>query len=106
MALSQSALLEVLDALKASDSTDVIRNALQVMLQQLIDAEATAFIGAEPHQRTEERTNLRNGTRSKTITTAAGDIFSTSRSPSSARERSFRACWSDDAASTRRCSRW
>ena len=41
MALSQSALLEVLDALKASDSTDVIRQALQVMLQQLIDAEAT-----------------------------------------------------------------
>ena len=50
MALSQSALLEVLDALKASDSTDVIRQALQVMLQQLIDAEATAFIGAEPHR--------------------------------------------------------
>ncbi len=74
MALSQSALLEVLDALKASDSTDVIRHALQVMLQQLIDAEATAFIGAEPHQRTDERTNLRNGTRSKTITTAAGDV--------------------------------
>jgi putative transposase len=74
MALSQSALLEVLDALKASDSTDVIRNALQVMLQQLIDAEATAFIGAEPHQRTDARTNLRNGTRSKTLTTAAGDV--------------------------------
>src|SRR6478672_11115237 len=74
MALSQSALLEVLDALKASDSTDVIRHALQVMLQQLIDAEATAFIGAEPHQRTDARTNLRNGTRSKTITTAAGDV--------------------------------
>ena len=74
MALSQSALLEVLDALKASDSTDVIRHALQVMLQQLIDAEATAFIGAEPHQRTDARTNLRNGTRIKTLTTAAGDI--------------------------------
>jgi putative transposase len=74
MALSQSALLEVLDALKASDSTDVIRHALQVMLQQLIDAEATAFIGAEPHQRTDARTNLRNGTRPKTLTTAAGDV--------------------------------
>ena len=55
MALSQSALLEVLDALNASDSTDVIRKALQVMLQQLIDAEATAFIGAEPHERTDAR---------------------------------------------------
>jgi hypothetical protein len=31
---------EVLDALTASDATDVIRQALQVMLQQLIDAEA------------------------------------------------------------------
>ena len=74
MALSQSALLEVLDALKASDSTDVIRNAVQLMLQQLIDAEATAFIGAEPHQRTEERITQRNGTRAKTLTTAAGDL--------------------------------
>ena len=61
MALSQSALLEVLDALKASDSTDVIRQALQLMLQQLIDAEATAFIGAEPHERTDARVTQRNG---------------------------------------------
>jgi hypothetical protein len=35
--------------------TDVIRTALQVILQQLIDAEATAFIGAEPHERTDAR---------------------------------------------------
>lgn len=74
MALSQSALLEVLEALKASDSTEVIRQALQVMLQQLIDAEATALIGAELHERTEHRTTQRNGTRSKMITTAAGDL--------------------------------
>ena len=74
MALSQSALLEVLEALKASDSTEVIRRALEVMLQQLIDAEATAFIGAEPHERTDARVTQRNGSRSKTITTTAGDV--------------------------------
>jgi len=74
MALSQSALVEVLDALKASDSADVVRQALQVILQQLIDAETTAFIGAEPHERTGARTNQRNGGRSKTLTTAAGDV--------------------------------
>jgi len=74
MALSQSALVEVLDALKASDSADVVRQALQVILQQLIDAETTAFIGAEPHDRTGARTNQRNGGRSKTLTTAAGDV--------------------------------
>lgn len=71
MAPSQSAVLEVLDL--RSVSTDVIRHALQVMLQQLIDAEATASIGAEPHERTEDRVTQRNGTRSKTITTTAGD---------------------------------
>ena len=43
------------------------------MLQQLIDAEATAFIGAEPRERSDARVTQRNGTRSKTITTAAGD---------------------------------
>ena len=53
MTLSQSAVLEVLDALKASYSADVIRQALQVILQELIDAEAT--IGAEPHERTDAR---------------------------------------------------
>jgi putative transposase len=74
MALSQSALLEVLDALKASDSADVVRTALQVIVQQLIDAEATAFIGAEPHERSDVRTTMRNGTRIKTITTTAGDV--------------------------------
>jgi putative transposase len=44
------------------------------MLQLLVDAEATAFIGAEPNQRTEARTNMRNGTREKLIATATGDI--------------------------------
>ena len=74
MALSQSALVDVLDALKASDSVDVVRQALQVILQQLIDAETTVFIGAEPHERTDARTNQRNGVRSKTLTTTAGDV--------------------------------
>jgi hypothetical protein len=32
----------------ASDATDVIGQALQVMLQQLIDAEGTAFIWQRP----------------------------------------------------------
>jgi putative transposase len=74
MALSQSALLEVLDALKASDSTEVIRSALQVILQALIEAEATAVIGAAPHERTDARTTQRNGHRDRVLTTTAGDV--------------------------------
>src|SRR6476619_2987956 len=74
MALSQSALLEVLDALKVSDSEDVIRTALQVILQQLIEAEATSVIGASPYERTDSRTTQRNGHRDRVLTTAAGDV--------------------------------
>lgn len=74
MALSQSALLEVLDALNVSDGADVIRTALQVILQQLIEAEATAVIGAGPHERTDARTAQRNGHRDRVLSTAAGDV--------------------------------
>jgi putative transposase len=74
MALSQSALLEVLDALKVSDSEDVIRTALQVILQQLIEAEATSVVGAGPYERTDSRTTQRNGHRDRVLTTAAGDV--------------------------------
>lgn len=74
MTLSQSALLDLLDALNASDGVDVIRSAVQVMLQDLIEAEATALIGAQPHERTEARTVQRNGHRLRTLSTAAGDL--------------------------------
>ncbi|GAA0356864.1 hypothetical protein GCM10009530_02560 [Microbispora corallina] len=49
MALDQSALLDLLESLKAADADDVIRHALQAVLQALIEAEATAVIGAAPH---------------------------------------------------------
>ncbi|GGY20214.1 hypothetical protein GCM10010358_83240 [Streptomyces minutiscleroticus] len=74
MALDQSALLELLEALKAADADDVVRQALQAVLQALIEAEATAAIGAAPHQRTSERTAWRNGHRDRLLTTAAGDL--------------------------------
>ena len=38
---------------------------LATMLQEVVDAEASAFIGALPHERTEARTTRRNGTREK-----------------------------------------
>jgi putative transposase len=74
MALDQSALLELLDALKAAGADEVARNALQAVFQALIEAEATAVIGAGPHQRSAERVTQRNGHRDRLWTTAAGDI--------------------------------
>jgi putative transposase len=74
MAMDQSALLELLDALKAAGADDVVRSAVEAVFQALIDAEATARIGAEPHQRTETRTTQRNGYRDRLLTTAAADV--------------------------------
>jgi putative transposase len=74
MALDQSALLELLEALKAADADDVVRQAVESMFQTLIDAEATARIGAAPHERTPARVTQRNGYRDRLLTTAAGDV--------------------------------
>jgi transposase-like protein len=74
MALDQSALLEVLEALKAADVDDRIRQAAGTIYQALIEAELTAVIGAGPHERTETRLAQRNGHRPRTLTTTAGDL--------------------------------
>src|SRR3954464_244710 len=72
MALDQSALLEVLEALKAADVVDRIRSAATTIYQALIEAELTAVIGAAPHERIDARTAQRNGSRPRTLTTTAG----------------------------------
>ncbi|WP_173921883.1 IS256 family transposase [Agromyces sp. Marseille-P2726] len=74
MALDQSALLELLGELKLTDVSDRIRVATEALYQELIDAEAAAFIGAAPFERTESRTAQRNGTRPRTLTTTAGEL--------------------------------
>jgi putative transposase len=74
MALDDSALLEMLDMLRTADGGDLMRRLLGGMLQAVVDAEATAHIGAGLHERSEARTTQRNGTRDKTVTTAAGDL--------------------------------
>ena len=74
MALDQSALLDVLEALKGADVEDRIKQAAATIYQALIEAELRSVIGAGPHERSDTRTAQRNGHRSKTITTTAGDL--------------------------------
>jgi putative transposase len=74
MTLDQSALLEVLDALKVADVGDRVRQAAETIYQALIEAELTAVIGAAPFQRTEDRVAQRNGHRPRTLSTTAGDL--------------------------------
>jgi putative transposase len=74
MALDQSALLELLEVMRSADDGELMRRLLGTIMQALVDAEATAHIGAAPHERTDARTTQRNGTRDKTVTTTAGDL--------------------------------
>jgi hypothetical protein len=61
----------VLDTLKAGDAGERIRVAAETMYQALIDTELSATIGAGPWERSEARTNQRNGSRPRTLSTAS-----------------------------------
>ena len=74
MALSQSALNELLDAIRAGDGEDTLRDAMTLVLQELIELEASQAIGARRYERSEERTTHRNGSRSRLLSTKAGDV--------------------------------
>ena len=74
MTLTQSDVYELLEAIRAGGDIDVIRKGVELVLQSLIEAEATETIGAARYQRTEGRTTQRNGGRERLLTTKAGDV--------------------------------
>jgi putative transposase len=74
MTHDHSALLAQLDALKGADPGAVFAELIRAGLQALIDAEATGVLGAGRYERTDQRTNYRNGTRAKTVSTTSGDV--------------------------------
>ena len=74
MALSQSAVSELLEAFRAGEGVDLIRESVRMVLQELIEAEAAEVIGAARYERTSTRTTERNGHRDRTLSTEAGDI--------------------------------
>jgi putative transposase len=55
MALNKSAIADLLDALRAGGDLDLIREGLALVLQAMIDAEATQHIGAGRYERSEQR---------------------------------------------------
>jgi putative transposase len=74
MALPQSALSELLDALRAGGGADLIRDAVRLVLQELIELEASERIGAARYERAESRVTERNGVRPRVLSTQAGDV--------------------------------
>ncbi len=74
MALSQSAVSELLEAFRAGEGVDLIRESVRMVLQDLIETEAAEVIGAGRYERTASRTTERNGHRDRRLSTQAGDI--------------------------------
>ncbi|WP_238586203.1 transposase [Rhodococcus rhodochrous] len=72
--LSQSALSELLDAFRAGEGVDLIRESVRMVMQELIETEVTEQIGAGRYERTDARTTERNGARPRLVTTQAGDV--------------------------------
>ena len=73
MTLPQSALSELLEAIRAGGDLDVVREAMRLVAQELIELEASQAIGEGRYERTEERTTHRNGSRTRLLSTKAGD---------------------------------
>jgi putative transposase len=74
MALDESAVSALLDALRVGEGTDLIRELAQLGFQFLLEAEATSQIGAGPYERTKGRVTERNGHRPRVLSTKAGDL--------------------------------
>ena len=74
MALEQSDLSALLDAFRAGDGVNLIRDAVRMVMQELIEAEASEVIGAARYERTDARVTERNGHRARLLATQAGDI--------------------------------
>ena len=66
---------ETLEALRQESQSELLRKLLEVTLNELLKAEASAQLRAEPYERTEERTDSRNGYRTKPLKTRVGTLY-------------------------------
>ena len=74
MPKSHAASPELASLLDGSSAGELIPELARYGLQQLIELEASTVIGADRHERTEERLGYRNGYRPRSLTTQVGDI--------------------------------
>ena len=63
MAHIQSAVSDLFEAFRSGEGVDLVRESVRIVLQELIESEASAVIGADRYERTPERVTERNGVR-------------------------------------------
>ena len=105
MALDQSALSELLDALRAGGDIDFMREAMQLVLQALIELEADPGDRRRPlraHRR--PAPPIATAAAARLLSTKAGDV-ELAHPQAAPRQLLSRRCWSRAGGSTGRCGR-
>ena len=74
MPKTYSAAPDLASLLDGSSAGELIPELARHGLQQLIELEVAAILGADRHERTDERLGYRNGYRPRTLTTQVGDL--------------------------------
>ncbi|WP_231605494.1 transposase [Synechococcus sp. CBW1006] len=74
MPKTHRAAVDLAPLLDGSTAGELIPELARYGLQQLIELEVAAVLGADRHERTEERLGYRNGYRPRSLTTQVGDI--------------------------------
>ena len=74
MTLSDTATAQLWESFRAGGGASLVREAVELVLQELIEAEAAEVIGAGRYERSEARVTERNGHRPRLLATQAGDV--------------------------------
>src|SRR3954462_15758095 len=74
MALPDSVVSELLEAFRAGEGVNLVRESVRMVMQELIETEASELIGAGRYERTDARVTDRNGSRPRLLATQAGDV--------------------------------
>ena len=74
MTLSDSATEELWEVFRAGGGGELVRDAVRLVFQGLIEAEAAEAIGAARYERSDSRVTERNGHRRRLLSTRAGDV--------------------------------
>ena len=74
MASLRMTLLDLLNKSEQGADPNFLRDGVRLLAQELMDAEVTDLVGAEPHERTAGRTTYRNGYRDREWDTRVGTL--------------------------------
>ena len=74
MTLSDTDTAQLWETFRAGGGAELVRGAVRLVLQELIEAEVTEAVGAGRYERSDARVNERNGHRPRPLATQAGDV--------------------------------